>query len=379
MAARIPPQLVPAIVLQTLAACLLSITLPTWDKELAYRLLAACGASPLAPGSNANWLSAAGAANLFGIVLLAAAATGAAWRLAAVPRMIVTVSLLAAAALYQMEIAQLTGAAPHTLAFLTALVAGFAGGVYLRQIDDRQHHDQAHYYELKLKNKELLETRLTLLKQDEIERRTLAADLHDQVLNDLKQIAQRFEKHCQQSDEENTQAIRNLLDQVMSEIREVMDSLSPSVLEHLGLPAALEDCLRRGAQRAGFKMRFKNGTDQEALARLSMVEQGLLYRLAQESITNICKHAGASLVRLQISGKENEILTIRITDDGKGMTTEQTKADSRGLKYMRYRADLINAKINWQPGDSGKGTTVEIQLDLSEREVNKQDAQVAGS
>jgi signal transduction histidine kinase len=157
-----------------------------------------------------------------------------------------------------------------------------------------------------------------------------------------------------------------LTSQVMREIREVMDSLSPSVLEHLGLAAAIEDCLRRGSERSNFRTRFKSRIENEDVECLSMVEKGLLYRLVQESITNICKHAGASTVRttMEIDGDE---LLIRVIDDGKGIDPNMMRGDSRGVKYMRYRADLIGATIAWKPGENGKGTTVEIRINLADR------------
>lgn len=255
---------------------------------------------------------------------------------------------------------------PHPFAFGFAIIGGLLVGLALRERRERLVQIDRQTVELQDKRKELLETRLTLLQQDEIERRILAADLHDQVLNDLKQIAQRFQRYTTQPDEQDERAIRSLTGQVMREIREVMETLSPSVLEHLGLPAAVEDCLNRGAERSGFKVRFKSEIGIEDLATLSLVEQGLLYRLSQESVTNICKHAGAATVSAFLRKDGNE-LVIRILDDGKGIDPAQINGDSRGMKYQRYRARLIGATINWKVGDNGKGTVVEIRLNLSER------------
>jgi signal transduction histidine kinase len=344
------------------------------DRDIFGRLLVAFGdgegqlrAANAAAGAAIDWLSISGALNLLGFMVSGAAITFVVLKLPGVPRVLATTSIFVLTLLYQWSCWHLFHAEAHPVGFFVSLAAGFAGGLILRAREDRRRELEAHYYELKIKNQELLDTRLTLLKQDEIERRVLAADLHDQVLNDLKQVAQRFERYTQDHDEQNAQAIRDLTNQVMREIREVMDSLSPSVLEHLGLAAAVEDCLRRGSERAGFKVRFKNRIDMSELECLSMVEQGLLYRLVQESITNICKHAGASTVRATIEREGEEILLIRISDDGKGIDPALMRADSRGLKYMRYRADLIGATIGWKPGDNGKGTTVEIRLSLSER------------
>lgn len=347
------------------------------DKDILRRLVVAFGDNDsllTAPELAINWLSPEGLYNLIGYLLVSSAAATIVVGLSGVGRAVATFSLFTLSLLYQWAIWHFLQAEAHPIGFVVALIVGFGAGFYLRTLENQRRREESHYYELKLRNKELLDTRLSLLKQDEVERRILAADLHDQVLNDLKQVAQRFDRFAREPDPENEQAIRKITNQVMVEIREVMDSLSPSVLEHLGLGAAVEDCLRRGSERANFKVRFKARVDTEELQCLSMVEQGLLYRLVQESITNICKHAGASTVRTTLD-KEEGSLVIRISDDGKGMDPALARGDSRGMKYMRYRADLIGATIGWKAGENGKGTTVEIRLGLKEGESAEPEAQ----
>jgi signal transduction histidine kinase len=306
---------------------------------------------------------------LFGYLLFATLETYIAFRLPNPDRILATICMFTLTVLYQWALARLFHVSPHPFGYIIILCAGFLAGLYLRWQHTQQQIAQATYYQMKVKDRELLEMRLTLLKHDEVERRTLAADLHDQVLNDLKQIAQRFDHFAEKPEPEEADAIRRLTSQVMTEIRDVMDSLSPAVLEHLGLPPAIEDCLRRGAQRAGFKIRFRSSVEAEDLKTLSQVEQGLLYRLVQESITNICKHAAASLVRINIAVEGDSMLSIRVIDDGKGMDFDNAEANSRGVKYMRYRADLIGASVTWGPGEGNKGTMVEIRMDLTPRQT----------
>jgi signal transduction histidine kinase len=311
-------------------------------------------------------VGAAGVLNVLGFALVGFASTAVMYKIIGPPKYIASVMLIALGILYQWLLCDFTNQATHPIGFLAALGVGVACGSYLRGTLAQRRKEESTYYELKLKNRELLETRLELLKQDEVERRILAADLHDQVLNDLKQVAQRFERYTKDPDPDNAEKITVLTAQVMREIREVMDSLSPSVLEHLGLAAAIEDCLRRGSERANFRTRVKSRVDNEELDCLSMVEKGLLYRLVQESITNICKHAGATTVRATMETEEDE-LVIKVIDDGKGIDPAMARGDSRGLKYMRYRADLIGATIAWKPGENGKGTAVEIRINLGDR------------
>jgi signal transduction histidine kinase len=360
-----------AIVTITLLSIVAASVLPAFDKDIFERLMLVLGESEARVMQAGVWhvlnfLSPEAAANSLGIAIFAAGSLYTCWRLPLGPRSFAMVSLFVLSLLYQFNLFHLFNQPAHPVGFLTSIVLGSAWGLYLRAKQSRAREIETHYYELKLRNQELMDTRLTLLKQDEMERRILAGDLHDQVLNDLKQAVSRFDAYIKTPDAETEARIRTLLNQVMVEIREVMESLSPSVLDHLGLGAAIEDCLRRGADRSGFKVRFRNKVDNEELACLSIVEQGLLYRLVQESITNICKHAGASTVRAVLEQEEG-VLVIRVADDGKGIDPAKVRGDSRGLRYMRYRADLIGATIGWRAGDDGKGTTVEIRINLADK------------
>jgi signal transduction histidine kinase len=157
----------------------------------------------------------------------------------------------------------------------------------------------------------------------------------------------------------------------MVEIREVMDSLCPSALEHLGLTAALEDCARKAGEKGGFKARCKSKVEDADVEKLSLVEQSLLYRLVQEALTNVIKHAEAKTVRINTE-RAGESLLVTVSDDGRGMPEGKANEESRGLRYMRQRADLIGATISFRAGDlvanSGNpGTVVEIRVDLAGR------------
>ena len=304
-----------------------------------------------------------------GFLLLASGATWAGFKLAPFARIIVGVQLFVLSLFYQWALWQTMAIVGHPLGYLLLIIFGCICGSFLRQLELARRESESRYYELRIRNKELQETRLSLVKQDEVERRMLAADLHDQVLNDMKQMVGRFENYVQDAQDKDSLAkVRELSTKVMHEIREVMESLCPSVLEHLGLVAAIEDCLRKGGERSGFKVRIRSKIDSDDLKGLSIVEQSLVYRLVQESITNICKHANANTVRVTID-KADGCLLISINDDGKGLDPAKARQDSRGLKYMRLRADLIGATITWKQGDNDKGTKVEVRLDLTGRQA----------
>lgn len=310
--------------------------------------------------------------SLCSFVLFAFAASWSSFKLSFFSRIIVSIQIFVLSLIYQWALWSWFAIEGHPLGYLLCIGIGCLFGVALRKLELARRENETRYYELKIRNKELQETRLSLVKQDEIERRMLAADLHDQVLNDMKLLTQRFESFIESGDQESLQEVRSLSGKIMFELREVMESLCPSVLEHLGLVAAVEDCLRKGGERAGFKFRFRSTVKTEQLQALSLVEQSLFYRLVQESITNTCKHAGASVVRIVMDVVDNELL-ITITDDGIGIGSSKQRADSRGLRYMRLRADLIGATIAWKPGDNDKGTRVEIRLDLTGRQAVQTD------
>ena len=244
-------------------------------------------------------------------------------------------------------------------------VFGTGAGWFLKLLEERRRRRETQLIELKLRKKELLESRMTLVKQDETERRLLAADLHDQVLNDLKALKTKIDKFAKSGDSELPGEILKAMDSSMVEIRNIMDALSPVVLEHFGLASAAEECLERGGQRSGYAIDFSNKADSRALKSLSQVEQQLLYRLIQESITNTCKHSKAKRVSISIAGESSHLL-IRIKDDGTGLSAESL-ANSRGLRYMRLRAGLIGAAVAWISPDpeTGKGTLVEIRHPLA--------------
>jgi signal transduction histidine kinase len=299
------------------------------------------------------------------VLLIAIAACLVGVRLASGPRLICWLQLFVISILLQW-FALYSSLSTSPTAFFLAILSGGGLGYLQRLFWQRETRHQAQYYELILRNRELQEARLLMVKQDEVDRRLLAADLHDQVLNDLKVIGQKVSILKANPREDTGKEIERLLQQTISGIREVMDSLSPAVLEHLGLPAAIEDCLRKGSERGGFKVYFKNLVAESDLEALGQIEQILLYRLVQECSTNICKHAQAKRVKgsMETAGEQ---LLIAISDDGRGIDPAVRLTDSRGLKYMRQRADLIGANIAWLPGEEGNGTKVEIRVPLASK------------
>lgn len=239
---------------------------------------------------------------------------------------------------------------------IVTVLAGAVLGFLLQKQNNNQKQQQISMMQLQMTNAEISTTRLALVKQDEADRRILAADLHDQVLNDLKQAKAKL-KDLPAS--ESSDQLRELLDQSSNQIRSVMENLTPSVLENLGLVSALEDLLNQSSQKSSLRTRL----DKSNIETLSFdpIEELLVYRIAQEVLNNVVKHAQARQVTIKIE-TTSELTTISITDDGKGIQPEQERGNSRGLRYIRQRADILGAIASWHPGKDNKGTTFKLQL-----------------
>ena len=346
-----------AAVAMIVASCNLSIDRTFFDKVL--QLL---GGQPTPPLPSAR-AALAECALLFAISYLS---TWAGFKLQRVVRLIVTFQLLVLASLALWGLWNVEHFMGHPACLLTVVACGQIGGWLISLIDRHLRKSEAQNFELILRNRELLEAKLQMVKQDEIERRLLAADLHDQVLNDLKSIRNTLANYFEKPDPALATTVDELLERSMREIRDVMDSLCPFSLEILGLPAALDECLRRSAEKGGFRGKVRNSLKGNELDVLSVVELSLLYRLVQESLTNICKHAGASAVKITLDNRDG-FLAIMVIDDGKGINIAALSSESRGLAYMRQRADLIGATVNWKRGEENRGTVVEILMNLAGR------------
>lgn len=294
----------------------------------------------------------------------ATAATIVAYRVSHKLRWIVFIQLLALNLVLHLVQRSLFPDSPEQLNMpLSLIIASGCGlffGFVIKQYKDTRLQLKAKDSALEAVHQELFESKLQLIKDDEVERRLLAADLHDQVLNDLKLLRERA-ANMDAGDEKKQKELDDLIVRSMSQIREVMDSLSPAVLKHLGFVDAIEDCIRSGSERASYKVRFRCGIDHKEFDVFNETELTLLYRLVQESVTNICKHANASTVKCIITADGGN-LKITLIDDGKGMDLSAKESQSRGLKYMQQRASLIKASVLWLPGEEGKGTKVDITI-----------------
>lgn len=211
----------------------------------------------------------------------------------------------------------------------------------------------------------------------ERERTRWARELHDETIQGLAGLRLLLEyAHCLNEPGEREQALENALGEVDREIeslRHLITELRPAALDDLGLVAALEALARRAGAIDGLTVRT-DIAPHRTVPRLPSEAESAVYRIAQEALTNVAKHASAAhaVVSLQVDGDR---LVAMVRDDGSGFAAVNNGSDSEtdavpdptsgfGLHGMRERAELVNAELEVRSRPGG-GTTVRVSVPIS--------------
>jgi two-component system sensor histidine kinase UhpB len=221
-------------------------------------------------------------------------------------------------------------------------------------------------------NRELADARLNLANEAERERRRIARDLHDQTLADLRHLMLMTDQLPLSANSARSQVDANVLrgeiEGISQEVRRICEDLSPSVLQNVGFSAALEFALSHAVQLAPperkFEYEFACDESVEEQTKFPASVQMQIYRIAQEAVNNICRHAVPDRVRMEVTAAAPGSVTLRLEDNGKEFDPAvAAKGDGRGLANMRARASLIGAEINWEQRHGG-GTVFTLQKPL---------------
>jgi signal transduction histidine kinase len=204
---------------------------------------------------------------------------------------------------------------------------------------------------LRAANATLSETRLQLVQETENERRRIARDLHDQTLADLRGLLITL-----QASAPGATGVRDDVEATASEVRRICEALSPSVLENVGLTAALEwaldETLRRRPKDQPLRGSFTCGDDLADRLLLEPAAEIQIYRIVQETLANAARHSGARELRLAVDLSPDATLEIALDDDGCGFDPGAAR-QGRGLSNIRSRASLIGAQVDWRRRDTG--------------------------
>ncbi len=195
-----------------------------------------------------------------------------------------------------------------------------------------------------------------LIEGAESERRRLAAELHDgiaQQIGALRMATQRLQMDLESAGEPVKTLTRRISDSLLDagdEIRAITRQLLPRTLDTVGLAPALEEMLTASLEPAGIRLDWQTDLPTSS-ERLPQAVELACFRIAQEAVNNILKHAEATVVEARLHQRPGE-LHLHIADNGKGMAPNAGDSSSLGLMNMHTRAAHIGAifQINSQPG-----------------------------
>jgi two-component system sensor histidine kinase UhpB len=200
-----------------------------------------------------------------------------------------------------------------------------------------------------------------VLRAQEQERSRIAQDLHDEVNQALTGILLRLEATMADAPlnlVEELVETKQLATQAMEELLHLARELRPTALDDHGLVPALATQIATFGDRTGIRSRFQPPKGE--FPRLSDEEQLVIYRVTQESLSNIAQHADASRVDVELNFVGRTVLRVR--DDGRGFMAVSGSGQNRlGVSGMRERALLIGGNLNIfsRPGE---GTTIELTM-----------------
>lgn len=203
-----------------------------------------------------------------------------------------------------------------------------------------------------------------MLNGQEEERARIARDLHDGLGGRLASIKTNLSDVAGNKEEANKIALHKVIDQLdgsVKELRQIAHNMMPEMLLKLGLKAALDDlCESLVSENMDIEFEFLS-EDQEIPAR----EQLNIYRIIQELLTNVVRHAGAKNVLLQCS-RSNNVFFITVEDDGKGINPEKLKERSgAGLTNIESRVAYLNGRMEILSRGDKTGTSINIELHVT--------------
>ena len=209
-----------------------------------------------------------------------------------------------------------------------------------------------------------------VLHAQEQERHRVAQDLHDEVNQALTGILLHLEAMLQRAPKDLRDEVRQtkaLANQAMEELLDLARQLRPAALDDHGLIPALHSQVRDFADRTGIRCEFRR---KGVVPPLGADEQLVIYRVTQESLSNVAQHAGAEHVDVELSFVGRTVL--RVADDGHGLRDGRPWGPRRngstpsrnggfGITGMRERALLVGGQLTIYSGE-GHGTTVELTM-----------------
>ena len=207
---------------------------------------------------------------------------------------------------------------------------------------------------------------LAVLNIQEEDRQRIARDLHDTSLQNLAHLVHRIELSSLYIDKDTVKAklelsvVSKILKETIDEIRNTIFDLRPMTFDDFGLKTALERLLLEINENK----RYSIDSDIDDVSCENNLVLVSIYRIVQESLNNIVKHAEAKNIKF-ICKSDNDNCIIDIADDGKGFCVSTDKEEKHfGLSLMKERTWLLNGKISISSAE-GEGTKIHIEIPLN--------------
>ena len=210
-----------------------------------------------------------------------------------------------------------------------------------------------------------------VLQAQENERKRISRELHDEVLQTLAAVNVHLEGlkkeavgHCRGCKKKIT-VTQQIVEQVVDIVHRFARELRPTLLDDLGLIPALRSYIKDVTKRTGLQIQFTSFTT-DRVEELDNDRRTVLYRVAQESITNVVRHAQASLVEVNLR-KLQGVIMLEIKDNGKSFRAKRELSAAKhkrlGLLCMRERVEMIGGQFTIE-SNPNQGTIVRAEIPL---------------
>ena len=203
-----------------------------------------------------------------------------------------------------------------------------------------------------------------VIEAEEAERQRIAKDLHDgvgQMMSAARMNLSAFEEAASfrsETEKQDFDRIIGLVDESCREVRAVSHNMMPNALLKQGLASAIREFIHKLDQKKIRVQLYTEGLEERLDSNLETV----LYRVIQECVNNVIRHAGASTVDISVV-RENDMIRGTIEDNGKGFDTQNLE-EGLGLKNIRTRIDYLKGTVEIDSAP-GKGTLVAFHVPLN--------------
>lgn len=206
---------------------------------------------------------------------------------------------------------------------------------------------------------------IDLLNQAENERKRIAKDLHDESLQSLSRVARALDKLSEEMpNSELSGQLREMLENCIKGTRDIIDDLHPAGLNEFGFSSCIEQFASDVCRSANIQLKFEDNL--EGL-RLPPFVELCIFRIAQESINNVEKHACATRLKIRLE-RSNATLILQVGDNGTGKV--EMKKTSAGVHNIIHRTKLMGGNVQWRNGgEFSEGTTVILKVPFDEEAV----------